>query len=326
MDVIKEMVPQIPDVESKYRVAATIGLHAFVWLFFLYEALYKTYFFEKIPLIGLFIAHAFIAAPEINPDAARQTIAEETQEGAAAAKPADEAPSVHGKSHAKETIAVVKQIFTCSVLATRSPLLLTWAKELKELKASSSKPAGEKKEESEETSKDSGASEIFDDLVKSLSLFNILGLGLPASQEAAKESWLMLKGLQLDFGPQSKKSGAVKDRIVVNLTRNMPQYLHIVLALMCLRSFLFRSFFACLPWLVGYQFLSLHIPMDMIRNKLPQVPPVDFKIRVVASIVFHALMWLFFLYEIAFKLHFIEYVLLTGLILAHAFVVCPVPN
>merc|ERR1712226_741659 len=107
-----------------------------------------------------------------------------------------------------------------------------------------------------------------------MGIYNILGLGLPANAETVKFAWIAFKNLEFDGGPRARKKGTPgMDRIKVNLERNLPQYVHILFALMCLRTLLFRSWFACLPWLVGYQFLSLLIPMELIREKFPQVPP-----------------------------------------------------
>lgn len=113
---------------------------------------------------------------------------------------------------------------------------------------------------------------------------------------------------------------------------NMPQYLHLLLALMMLRAFLFRSWFACLPWLVGYQYLSLWIPLDgmpaalvSIIPQASQVPvekcPVKF--RVAASAGIHLLVWLFFIFEVLWKMWFFEKGLVMGLIAYHAYAVKP---
>jgi hypothetical protein len=266
-------------------------------------------------LISLIAAHDFVVKPEEKPEAARKLISDKT---AAKSKVAEAEPPVASKDHVTAMLATVKQLVTCSVIIKLSPTIIGWAKEMK--------AAAAKKDDGD--AKPSDAASDFEGLKKDISPFNMLGLGLPAP-EAAKESWLVLKSLQLDFGPQSKKSGAVKERILANLARNMPQYMNITLGLMCLRSFLFRSWFACLPWLLLYQMLSVNVPVDVVtllRAKVPQVPPVDFKVRVVATFVLHALMWLFFLYEAAYKTYLLEKILLKGLFIAHAYVVSPVPN
>jgi len=50
-----EMVPQ---VKTSHRVAGTMAVHGLLWLFFLWEALWRTYFFEKILIVGFFVLHA----------------------------------------------------------------------------------------------------------------------------------------------------------------------------------------------------------------------------------------------------------------------------
>jgi len=282
-----------------------MSIHALVWVFFLNEVLFKTYFLAKIPLIGLFIAHAYVVVPEVNLDAARQAIAEKTSSEAKTVEP--QAP---GAANVGSIIAAIKLIVMNSFLVQLSAVV---PELVKELKAATSKKADEKKEEA---TKSSG-----EPLMENLSIYNVLGLGVPASKEETVESWKALKTLKVDL-PQSKKAGAVQERIFTNFERNMPQYLHVALGLMCVRSFLFRSWFACLPWLVGYQMLVLSF--DLIKAKFPQVPPVDSVFRVAAASVFHALVWVFFAYEATLMTHFMEKVLLAGLFVGHAYVMAPV--
>jgi len=305
MDLIRENFPQVPPVELKFRVAATMAIHALVWLFFFNELLFKTYFLAKFPLIGLFIAHAYVVVPEVNLDAARQAIAEKT-----AAEPKTAEPQTPGTANIGTIIAAVKLIVMSSFLVQLSSVVPDL---IKELKAATAKKADEKKEDE--------AKSAGEPLMEKLSIYNVLGLGVPASKEEAVESWKTVKTLKVDL-PQSKKAGAVQERIFTNFERNMPQYLHIALGLMCVRSFLFRSWFACLPWLVGYQMLVLSF--DLIKAKFPQVPPVDSVFRVAAASVFHALVWVFFAYEATLMTHFMEKVLLAGLFVGHAYVMAPV--
>merc|ERR1719420_521278 len=106
------------------------------------------------------------------------------------------------------------------------------------------------------------------------------------------------------MGPRARKKGSpAADRIKANSKANMPQYLHVLLALMMLRAFLFRSWFACLPWLFGYQMLSFVIPLEW--PQFPQVPKVEIKYRIATSVGIHALMWLFFLYEAVYKTYIV---------------------
>jgi len=167
-----------------------------------------------------------------------------------------------------------------------------------------------------------GPGAIFDGLVARLQFHNALGLGLPATGEESKAAWLRLKGLEVDGGPRSRKKGSpAMDRLMANGKANMPQYLHVLLALMMLRAFLFRSWFACLPWLFLYQVLSLMCPLEW--PQFPQVPKVEVRYRVAVSVAIHALMWLFFLFEAVYKTYIVEKMLLVGLFAAHAYVVRP---
>eukprot|EP00746_Dinoflagellata_sp_MGD_P087350 gnl/MRDRNA2_/MRDRNA2_34655_c0_seq1.p1 gnl/MRDRNA2_/MRDRNA2_34655_c0~~gnl/MRDRNA2_/MRDRNA2_34655_c0_seq1.p1 ORF type:complete len:291 (-),score=63.73 gnl/MRDRNA2_/MRDRNA2_34655_c0_seq1:224-1021(-) len=169
------------------------------------------------------------------------------------------------------------------------------------------------------------ADQVFDFLKNRLVWFNCLGLAEPATPEEAMTAWLELKDLEIDYGPRPKRNQSPGlDRIKVNVQNNFPQYLHVLLALMMLRAFLFRSWFACLPWLVGYQYLSLWVPLDGIPQ-LPQVPveKCPLKFRVAASVGIHLLVWLFFVYEALWKMWFFEKFLVLGLIAYHAYAVRP---
>jgi len=167
---------------------------------------------------------------------------------------------------------------------------------------------------------------LFNKLTSRLHWSNPLGLATPASGEESLKAWKALKGLELDFGPRAKRKGSPGlERITANLFNNFAQYVHIILLLMIVRAFLFRSFFACLPWLIGYQFLSLFLPLD----KLPQAPqlPLDkvpVEIRVVITLVLNGLIQLFFAYELLWKTYFFEKIPLVGLVVYHAYAVRPV--
>merc|ERR1711862_808928 len=112
------------------------------------------------------------------------------------------------------------------------------------------------------------------------------------------------------------------DRMKTNLCVNMRQYLHMLLALMMLRSFLFRSFFACLPWLCLYQLASLMIPRGFLEEKL-KVIHVHVGLRTAAAVGIHAFMWFFFLVEAVYRTYFLEKLLYLGIFVAHAYVVRP---
>lgn len=317
MDAVREAVPQVPEVPVKFRVAATMAIHALVWAFFLLELLYQTYFLAKIPLIGLFVVHALVVRPEDNLEAARKEVAENKAKEATEAKPA-----TPGAASASTVVAMVRLILGTSFLAKLGPMAPDL---IKQLKAGAAKKADKKSDEGEQkegedTAKATGSESAFEPLLGITSIYNALGLG---AQQASMESWRQFTKLEIDMGPKSKKASAA-DRIMANFETNMGKYLHIFLALMCLRSFLFRSWFACLPWLLFYQMLCVNIPA--LSAKIPQLAAVQVTHRVAATGVFNALLWLFFAYEAFVMTHFMEKVLFAGIFIAHAYVVSPVPN
>jgi len=172
------------------------------------------------------------------------------------------------------------------------------------------------------------ADQVFDFFKKRLVWYNCLGLAEPASAEEALAAWRGLKDLEIDYGPRPKRNQSTwLDRMKLNLHNNFVQYLHVLLALMMLRAFLIRSWFACLPWLVGYQYLSLWVPLDGIPQ-LPQVPveKCPLKFRVAASVVIHLLVWLFFAYETLWKMWFFEKFMVAGLFAYHTYAVRPADN
>lgn len=175
-----------------------------------------------------------------------------------------------------------------------------------------------------ESAASGSAAELFDVLGNRLAWHNCLGLAAPRTAEESRAAWLAMKSLEFDGGPKKKKGNPGVDRIVASLHRNLPQYLHMLLALLALRALLFRSFFACLPWLLGYQFLSLVVPLQPI-DKLPGVPldKVDVKYRIAGTMAVHALLWLFFLYEMLWRIYFYEKILYVGILLYHAYAVRP---
>jgi hypothetical protein len=162
--------------------------------------------------------------------------------------------------------------------------------------------------------------EIFKAMKSRLVWHNALALGSPATDVDSKTMWTAFKSLERDMGPRASKRGSPKiDRIVTNLYNNLPQYLHVLLFVFMLNCLLFRSWFACLPWLVFYQTLSLVAPLETIE-KVPQVPlsKIPLKFRVAGTMAIHALVWCFFLYEAIWKCHFLIEFWAFGLIVAHA--------
>jgi len=202
----------------------------------------------------------------------------------------------------------------------------------------------DQKESNGEVKNGDAAAEVFATLGSRLTWINLLGLGDPVDGDAAMKAWLEFKSLEVDWGPRAKSKGTpAMDRIASNVPVNLPQYLHILLALMVLRAFLFRSWFACLPWLVVYQVLSLLIPTSKVE-KLPEIPyvsgliptdkveeklskiPLDeipLKFRAAGTLAIHTLMWLFFLREVVWMSWFFEKFLLVGLFAFHAYAVRP---
>jgi len=250
-----------------------------------------------------------VVVPEANVEAAREAVKDKKTAEAAEEKP----EPTKGAANAGSLICRIKLIVMDSFLVKMAHMV---PELIKELKGATAKKAEAKKDDGDE--KDTSSGSAFEPLVENLSIYNALGLGLAAS----REEYRALAKPQLDLGPKAKKGSPVKERLMTNFEKFMHLYLHILLVLMCVRSFLFRSFFACLPWLVGYQMLCLSFPL--IRAKLPQVPPVELIFRVAATAVLHALMWLFFVYEATFMTYLFEKICLTVIFVGHAYVVSPV--
>jgi len=221
------------------------------------------------------------------------------------------------------------------ILKAEGPLSGDVKKEVKE------EPAEEKTEENTEDSSDAQAppsasadetTQVFDELAMRLAWHNPLGLAEPATATDAITRWFGFKALELDWGPRKKKreTGTPSmDRILQNLNAHFVEYLHLFMAVMMLQAFLFRSWFACLPWLLLYQCVSLRVPLKTL-DALPQIPlsKVPMKFRVACTMGIHGLVWLFFLYEAVWRCNFFLEFLALGSILLHAHSVKPnsVPN
>jgi hypothetical protein len=226
-------------------------------------------------------------------------------------------------------VAAVKKLAIGSVLAEVMPMVPKLMKgeavaaAAKEEEKENKEDSNEKKDESEgawEAEKPKDAAGVFESLIARLPLTSALGL-----DSSPEEALALFTRLEVDFGPIKRKKGnAAMERIEVNVERNLSQYITILLALMCLNALVFRSWFACLPWMVGYQLLSLNLPlMDFIRHHFPQVPEIDLKFRVAGTMVIHTLVWLFFLYEVLFVTYFLAKLPLIGLFVIHAYAVAP---
>mmetsp|Transcript_86258 Transcript_86258/g.134883 ORF Transcript_86258/g.134883 Transcript_86258/m.134883 type:complete len:342 (+) Transcript_86258:3-1028(+) len=312
VDMIRESFPKvqekIPPVEDKHRVAAAIFVHCLVWLFFVYECGYNTYIFEKLLLILCFVGHAYIAAPIVDLEASRKAIAERKHQE-------DAAPDTSDKQATSKASAAFAKFQSCvqgSVLVKRSRLLPDL---VKDIAASTKKNSNsEEKKEGDSSEKTTGDDSGFCDVQKELTPYNVLGLA--SSPEDAPKLWKTFRSHAVHFEQPAKKKGAAKERIMTNIESFAFQYTHLLLVVMCLRAFLLRSWFACLPILVLCQFASLHLSL----------PTVDSKVRLAVSTGIHILTWCFFVYETAFMTHFLEKCLLTGMFLGHAYMVAPVVN
>ncbi|CAL1132031.1 unnamed protein product, partial [Cladocopium goreaui] len=208
-----------------------------------------------------------------------------------------------------------------------APKLVDFLKENGEAKPSkeSKEPAEGDEGEKEEPVAEATASSTFALLVSRMAWMNSLGLAEPKNAEDAVGKWQQMRKLEVDGGPRKSKRGSPSfDRIVVNFSQFLPQYFHALLVLAMLHAFLFRSYFACLPWLVLWQTVSLLIPLETME-KVPQVPlsqcPVKF--RVAATLALNGLMLLFFAWELLWRMNFFVKFLVVGLLTLHAHSVKP---
>lgn len=253
----------------------------------------------------------------------------------------DDETDVSGSVGGGQILEVGKALIMGSCLAKVGPKLQPLVQDLslkkddpalraEEKKVETEHKTAENKEGEEETEEKAGeadvsstvpalndAAGIFAALGSWLVWHNGLGLAQPASGKDSIAAWLALANLELDWGPRKKRKGSPSlDRILQNLIANMSQYLHALLVLMMLRAFLFRSWFSCLPWLYGLQVASLLVPLDTL-------PQVELKFRVLGTMSLHALVWLFFLYEVVARTYFFEKIPLVGLFALHAHSVRP---
>lgn len=255
-----------------------------------------------------------------------------------AAKKAEEeepAPVSKGSPGASKMLEAAKAMFLGSCLlqfAPRMPDLLKpkekCAGEESEVKKDGDAPAEATDENADEqkegedsktaaNDEDGEATSIFASLTTRLAWYNSLGLAFPESGEDAMKKWVEMKSLELDWGPKASRRGTPKiTRILANVDAFMAQYLHILLVLMMLRAFLFRSYFSCLPWCFALQLAALLVPIEMA----PQVP---LKFRVAGALGFHALVWLFFALEVVWRTWFFEKIFVLGLFAFHAHSVRP---
>mmetsp|Transcript_68858 Transcript_68858/g.165282 ORF Transcript_68858/g.165282 Transcript_68858/m.165282 type:complete len:277 (+) Transcript_68858:141-971(+) len=267
-------------------------------------------------------------------------IAEKKEAKKAAKKAADEEPAngsgaASGSSGAVMELAASMMMGSCLVkILPQLPSILSApeGQQPPHKNGGSEKPEDEAEEPQAAAASSVGdgdaAAELFAMLQSQLIWCNPLGLASPASGEEALPAWMELVSTcssNLDFGPRSKKKGTPGlDRIFANVQNNFVQYAHLLLLLMMLRAFLFRSFFACLPWLYGYQTLSVFLPLEQ-WSLVPQIPleKVPVKARLGATMALHALMWLFFAWELIVRTYVFEKLLLTGLFSYLAYAIRP---
>jgi len=158
------------------------------------------------------------------------------------------------------------------------------------------------------------AVQAFDRLQSRLVWYNSLGLGLPPTGEEAKEAWLAMKGLELDWGPKtSRRENRRTMRIIANLQKHVPQYIHLIFALMLIRSL---GRWGLLAVTFVLQLASLMVPVEL-------VPKVPAKTRVACALAMHALVWLLFLREVLWCTYFFEKIMVMGLLAFHAHSVRP---
>jgi hypothetical protein len=294
-------------VEDKHRVLATMCFHFLVWLFLLYEFTFETYIFEKLLLMVFFVSHAYVVAP-IDIAAARKAAAEKSKDG-------DAHPAFNASS-ASDNLSKVKENLKGLVLAKHTQKLPGMVKDIqasvKKAKDKVEETDGESEKTEDDKTNGKGDDETFENIKKELTPFNMLGFD--KSPEDAKESWKDFGSRATKFAPvEKKKNGAAGERIMANLEKNAFQYVNILLALMCLRALLFRSWFSFLPLLVVSQLISLQLPKQK----------VDSTVRSVISLGVHILVWFFFVYEAAFRTNIIEKLFLAGLFLGHAYLTSP---
>jgi len=229
-----------------------------------------------------------------------------------------------------------KALFLESVIAQTAPKIPDLLKEVPGAAKKADPPAPAPAAEGEETNEAAAepaedapkeeapkdAQGIFDDLCARLTFYNPLGLGEPASGEAAKKAWLALKDQELDMGPRAKRKGnPAMERLSANLQNNLPQYIHMFFAIMLVWHFLIRSFFARLPLLIGLQIACVMATPFVPKEHMEKVPA---KFLVVGTLFFHGLVMLLWAYEVVWGTNFFVKILLAIPIVVHAYIAKPV--
>lgn len=164
------------------------------------------------------------------------------------------------------------------------------------------------------------AGRLFATMASRLSLTNPLGL-FESSDDGIKAAKVIME-LEYDGGKGTQRKGPL-DRISTNVRSHFLVYLHAAWTLMSARALLFRSFFACLPWLFGWQVASVFLPLTQTKEVPLPLEKVPVEARAVLTFGFHSLLWLFFVYEFLVQLHWLEWFLLAAIISGHAYLFRP---
>lgn len=246
----------------------------------------------------------------------------------AAKQPENEEPaaSAGGTADVGQLVALCQDLATGACLVTLAPRIVKLLKPPNGEEAAGKaedkaddKPEDQAEDKAEDKAEGKGdeETELWQAITDRLFPNNVLALATPATWQDAGAKWLAFKELSFDWGPRKQKRGTpALNRVLTNVSVHIVQYLHILLALMMLRALLFRSYFAGLPWFVGFQAAAVMVPLEMV----PQVP---LKFRIAGAMGFHALVWLFFLLEVVWNMWFIEKFLVIGLLVFHAHSVRP---
>eukprot|EP00450_Noctiluca_scintillans_P039597 CAMPEP_0194478170 /NCGR_PEP_ID=MMETSP0253-20130528/1717_1 /TAXON_ID=2966 /ORGANISM="Noctiluca scintillans" /LENGTH=261 /DNA_ID=CAMNT_0039317235 /DNA_START=31 /DNA_END=816 /DNA_ORIENTATION=+ len=223
-----------------------------------------------------------------------------------------------------------KDVATSSVLFMGVSVFPQLVKEIASQKATPSPTRDEAEKEASEGASEQVKPKNHDETFQIISTRLTYGnpLGVFSTHSEAIQRFKNMAALKIDGGPKPKRKGSPGvERVAANFQEYLLEYSSILWFLMTLRAVLFRSYFACLPWLFIYQLISVLLPLQHFE-KFPQVPleKIDVKFRVAGALVLHSLMWFFFVYEVVFCAWFFEKFILIGIFVCHAYVARPVEN
>lgn len=255
-----------------------------------------------------------------------------------------EEPEPRANGGAGGTLAAkLQSLFQGCVLAEAAPKIMPLVQELKtEVMDILAKNKGDAPQTSEAKSEDKSAekegdekevvpdfeikqgptAQFFGKLRERLLGLNFLGIF--RTGDATVEAFLTMKKMEFDGGPRAKRKGTpTLDRLAANFHDLMPVYIYLLLAMMSLRSLFFRSLFACLPWLMLYQFLSVWMPLEKTEKIPLPMEKVPLSARVAIVLLLHSLVWLFFVYELLVRAWWLEWFLITAGFTGIAYVLRP---